>query len=93
MKVQEIMERLGIEQTGKMIAYIKDGLDEIALLSPTHIQTVRLNIKKGQRFYELPREAVNILDIRCKHHRNEDSVYKSIPRSMYEPGTEDTDGK
>ena len=28
MKVQEIMERAGISQTGRAIAYIKDGLDE-----------------------------------------------------------------
>ena len=92
MKVQEIMERTGITQTGRAIAYIKDALDEMNLLSETHTKTVRFDLEGGKRFYNLPNEAVKILDIRCKHHNNTESNYQSIPRSTYEPETEDTDG-
>lgn len=37
MKVQELMERVGINQTGRAIAYIKDGLEEMNLISETNI--------------------------------------------------------
>jgi hypothetical protein len=92
MKVQEIMERTGLTQTGRVIAHIKDALDEMNLLSETHTKTVRLDIEANKRFYHLPSEAVKILDIRCKHHNNNSSKYQSIPRSIYEPETEDADG-
>ena len=93
MKVKEIMERAGMTQTGRALAYIKDALDEIATISPTHITTVRLNINQDQRFYSVPNDCLNILDIRCKHHNNDDSKYRSIPRSIYEPKIVDEDGK
>ena len=92
MKVKELMERIGINNTGKAVAYIKDGLEEMAMLSETHVKTVRINIDKDKRFYQIPNEAVRLLDIRCKSHDNEDSLYKSIPRAIYEPATEDSDG-
>ena len=92
MKIIDIMERLGINQTGRAMAYIKDALDEMNLLSETHTKTIRLDIVEGQRFYELPNEAVKILDIRVKNHKNSSNNYQSIPSSTYEPETEDTDG-
>ena len=92
MKVQEIMERAGINQTGRAVAYIKDALEEMNLISETHVQTERINIVSGQRFYNLPNNMVKILDIRCKDHDGSDGAYKSIPRSIYEPSTEDSDG-
>lgn len=92
MTVKEIMERAGISQTGRAIAYIKDALVEMNLLSETHVRTERVDIVKNKRFYNLPKEMVKILDIRCKHQDNENSKYRSIPRSIYEPETEDTDG-
>ena len=92
MKVKEIMERAGTNQTGRAIAYIKDALDEMNVLSETHITTQRLNIKENQRFYDIPNDCLKILDIRCKHHNNTDSKYRSIPRSIYEPKIVDEDG-
>ena len=92
MKVQEIMDRVGMDRTGLAVAYIKDALNEIALISETHIATSRFDIHNGQRFYNIPNHAVKILDIRCKHHKNNSSAYQSIPRTIYEPQTEDTDG-
>ena len=92
MKVKEIMERVNSNQTGRIIAYIKDALNEINTISPIHVHRARINIHKSQRFYDLPDESIQILDIRCKDHDNEDGEYKSIPRMTYEPPTEDTDG-
>ena len=86
------MERAGVTQTGSGIAYIKDALEEINIISETHIKTQRIDITKDKRFYDIPWDCVKILDIRCKHHDNEDSKYRSIPRSIYEPTIVDEDG-
>ena len=92
MKVQEIMERAGMTQTGRAIAYIKDALEEMNLMSETHVMTERVDIVLGQRYYDLPFNMIKILDIRCKNHDASDGSYKSIPRTIYHPETEDTDG-
>ena len=92
MKVKEIMERAGTVETGRAVAYIKDALDEMNILSETHINTERIDITADQRFYDLPQDCVKVLDIRCKHHNNEDGKYRSIPRSIYEPLVVDEDG-
>ena len=92
MIVREVMDRSGINQTGRAIAYIKDALDEINILAETHITKERIDITKDQRFYDLPKDCLKVLDIRCKHHNNEDDKYRSIPRSIYEPEVVDEDG-
>ena len=92
MKVKEIMERAGTNQTGRAVAYIKDALDEMNIISETHITTQRMDINKDQRFYSIPNDCLKVLDIRCKHHNNDDSKYRSIPRSIYEPTIVDEDG-
>ena len=92
MTVNEIMERAGINQTGRAVAYIKDALDEINMLSETHITTQRMDINENQRFYSVPNDCLKVLDIRCKSHNNENSKYRSIPRSIYEPSIVDEDG-
>ena len=92
MKVKEIMERVGMAETGRALAYIKDALAEMNILSETHITTERIDITEDQRFYNIPNDCVKILDIRCKHHNNEDEKYRSIPRSIYEPSIVDEDG-
>ena len=92
MTVKEIMERVGITQTGLAVAFIKDALEEMNYESETHVKTQRYNIIKNKRFYDLPRDFVKLLDIRCKHHENESDEYRSVPRAVYEPGIEDADG-
>ena len=92
MKVQEIMEKTGVSQTGRALMYVKEALNEMALDFETHTKTVRIDIEEGKRFYEFPNEALKILDIRCKNHSNGNDEYRSIPRSVYEPSTEDSDG-
>ena len=92
MKIREIMERAGMNQTGRAIAYIKDALTEMNLVSETHVETLRLDIEEGKRFYKIAKECVKIIDIRCKNHDNSENAYRSIPRTIYEPETKDTDG-
>ena len=91
MKVVEVMERAGITQTGRAIAYIKDALEEINMISPTHITTVRIDIVENKRFYEFPLDMLKVTDIRCKNHSNSKNEYRSIPRHMFEPYTKDDD--
>ena len=86
------MERAGTVQTGRALAYIKDALDEMNILSETHVTTQRMDINKDQRFYNVPNDCLKILDIRCKDHNNTDNKYRSIPRSIYEPKIVDEDG-
>ena len=92
MTVQEIMERVGVTDTGRALAYIKDGLEELNMLSETHVTTERINITKDQRFYNFPKDMVKVLDIRCKNHLNVDDEYRSIPRMIGEPLRKDADG-
>ena len=92
MKVKELMERVGMVETGRAIAYIKDGLDEMNMIAETHVTTQRIDIAKDQRFYNMPNDALKIVDIRCKNHGNSKDEYRSIPRSIYPPPTEDADG-
>ena len=92
MKVKELMERAGIVETGRAIAYIKDGLDEINMIAETHIKTQRINITADQRFYEFPYDMIKAVDIRCKNHGNGKDEYRSIPRTIHPPPTEDADG-
>ena len=90
--VNELMERVGMTQTGRAIAYIKDGLDEMNMMAETHVTTARIDIDKNQRFYDMPNDAIKIIDIRCKNHDNANNEYRSIPRSIHKPATDDADG-
>ena len=92
MKFKELMEIVGIKQTGRAIAYIKDGLDEMNISSETHVLTERIDFTKDQRFYNLPNDSLKIMDIRCKNQNNSDDEYSGIPRSINPPPTEDADG-
>ena len=91
MKVKEIMERVGITSTGRAIAYIKDALIEMNLISETHITTERIDISENQRYYDFPSDMIKITDIRCKNHLNSKDEYRTIPRIAYEPKIEDAD--
>ena len=92
MKVKELMERAGIVETGRAIAYIKDGLDEMNMLAETHVTTERIDITEDQRFYEFPNDMIKAIDIRCKNQSNASDEYRSIPRTIGQPVTEDADG-
>ena len=92
MKVKELMERVGMAETGRALAYIKDGLDEMNMIAETHIRSDRIDIVEDQRYYDLPIDLIKITDIRVKKHANSRDEYRSIPRTIFKPPTEDTDG-
>ena len=54
MKVQELAERTGISETGRLIAWIKDALREINMLYETHIRDENIDLVKDQRNYVIP---------------------------------------
>ena len=91
MKVKEIMERAGLVETGKAIAYIKDGLEEINMLTETHTRVDKINIIKDKRFYTLSNQVIKMIDIRVKNHLNSKDEYRSIPRMIHQPVTKDAD--
>ena len=86
------MERAGVTDTGRAIAYIKDALEELNTISETHVTTERIDITKDQRFYNFPNDMIKVLDIRCKNHFNTLDEYRSIPRMIGEPIRKDADG-
>ena len=91
MTVKELMERIGMNQTGRAVAYIKDGLEEIQMLTEVHTRVERFDITEDQRFYTLPNEMVKMIDIRVKNHLNSKDEYRSIPRMIYKPPVKDAD--
>jgi len=91
-KINEVMERSGMTQTGRAVAYIKDGLDEISHMIEDYVQEESVNIVADKRYYDLPSDMIKIRDIRVKNHDNDDDKYRSIPRVMSEPPEEDADG-
>ena len=93
MKVKEIMERAGITETGRAIAYIKDALEEINLDSEAQVKTDRIDIKENKRFYNFPGDMVKVLEIRCKNHLNSKDEYRKIPRLLHEPKIVDADAE
>ena len=86
------MERVGIAETGRALAYIKDGLDEMNITAETHVDVERIDITENQRYYEFPNDMLKVIDIRCKNHGNSSDEYRSVPRTIHKPPTEDADG-
>ena len=85
MKVSEIMERLRMTQTGLAVAYIEDGLDEIARKIDDNIQSSKVDIVGGTREYSFPDGMVRLRNVFIK---NSDGDYQQIPRLTHGPGIE-----
>ena len=92
MNLKKFMERVGSRETGRVLAYLEDGLEELNIISETHINVANLDIEKDKRFYELPNDMVKLLDVRCKNHLNSKDEYRSIPRAIGNPNNKDADG-
>ena len=86
------MERVDNFETGKIIAYIKDGLEDLNMNFETHITTQEIDINENQRFYTIPSDLVKILEVRCKNHLNSKDEYRRIPRLVNKPWIPDSDG-
>tara|TARA_R110001583_G_scaffold87514_1_gene228182 strand:- start:336 stop:617 length:282 start_codon:yes stop_codon:yes gene_type:complete len=91
MKIKELMERVGTTSTGRALAYIKDGMEEIAMLTEIHVEVERQNLTEDKRFYNFPSDMIKVLDIRVKNHLNSKDEYRSIPRMIHKPKIKDED--
>lgn len=93
MKVKEIMERVGSKETGRALAYIKDGMEEINTIAETHVKAQRIDLYKNKRFYDLPNDLIQVKEVRMKNQLNNKDEYRSIPRLIYRPTIKDADGE
>ena len=91
MKVKELMERVGVTATGRALAYIKDGMEEIAMLTEIHVESERQDLTEDKRFYNFPSDMVKVIDIRVKNHLNSKDEYRTIPRMIHKPTIKDED--
>ena len=91
MKVQQIMERVNNFETGRVIAYIKDGLEDLNMNFETHVTTEKIDIAENQRFYDIPNETIKILEVRALNHLNSKDEYRRIPRLVNKPWIPDGD--
>jgi len=60
MTVQEIMERTGTNETGLVIAWLKDAIHLIQSTYNENIATWQTNVTKGVRDYPLPANLIKI---------------------------------
>ena len=91
MKIQQLMERVGITQTGRALAYIKDGLEDLNMNFETHVTTEKIDITENQRFYDVPNEVIKILEVRALNHLNSKDEYRRIPRLVNKAWVPDGD--
>ena len=49
------------------------------------------DIVQNKRYYDIPSEALKIVDIKIKGHLNDNDEYRSIPRLLDEPRVQDSD--
>ena len=91
MKVQQLMERVGVFETGKIIAYIKDGLEDLNMNFETHTRTEKIDIAEDKRFYHIPNDTIKILEVRALNHLNSKDEYRRIPRLVNKPWIPDGD--
>lgn len=93
MKVQELIERIGATQmpTGRILAYIKDGIEELNMLTEVNTKSAKINLEEDKRFYSMPSDMVKMTDIRIKNHLNSKDEYRSIPRMIHKPIVKDED--
>jgi len=85
MTVKELMERVGISKTGLAVAYIKDGLDEIAQTIDDNIESYTTDVVKGQREYVIP---TDLQQLRKIFILNDSSDWQNIARLTHGPAVE-----
>tara|TARA_R100000781_G_C3971697_1_gene90369 strand:- start:140 stop:418 length:279 start_codon:yes stop_codon:yes gene_type:complete len=90
MTVQEIMERVGMKESGLALAWLKDAFHLLQSNSSEDLKTVKYNIIDGERDYLLPQDMIELKHISVKD--TSDDKYKRIRRLTSQPYmVEDTD--
>jgi|TARA_B110000495_G_C22477121_1_gene295178 hypothetical protein len=90
MKISEIMERVGMKESGLALAFLKDAFHLIQSNSVEDTKTVKYNIIDGEKDYLIPQDMVAIDSVSV--YDTSDQKYKKIRRlNTQPPTTEDTD--
>ena len=76
--------------------YVISNINQLDLISEIFGNTetpLAWFVAENKRFYDLPPDAIKIVDVRCKNHLNNKDEYRSIPRAIGNVPTKDADGK
>ena len=90
MKVQDIMDRVGLKETGLTVQWIKDAIHLIQSQTDENVATWKTTITDGTREYPFPANMIKLRSVSVKD--TNDSKYKRIRRLTNSPVvSEDTD--
>ena len=90
MRLQEIMDRTGIKETGLAVALVKDAIALIQSQVDDNTATWKTNITDGTRDYPFPANLIKLKSISVKD--TTDLKYKRVRRLTHSPVvSEDTD--
>jgi len=90
MTVQEMMERTGTNETGLVIAWIKDAIHLIQSTYNENVGTWTTDINDGTREYPIPANLIKIMSVSVLD--TQDKQYKRIRRIIHQPTmTQDND--
>jgi len=90
MRLKEIMDRVGMKETGLTVALVKDAIALIQSQVDDNVATWKTNITDGTREYPFPANLIKLKSISVKD--TNDSKYKRVRRLAHSPiVSEDTD--
>ena len=92
MTIKEFMERLNRTDQSKVISQLKDGIEEMNMVSEINIKRVRLDISKDKRYYSIPTDCTRIINIQAKNQDNQRDAYAKVPRLIGDIFEADSDG-
>ena len=78
MTVLQLMERVGSNEPGKVLAYIQDALDEMQSILPETVTRTTMDVEEDTRYYSLPTTMIRLLGVYRKY--NDDGKYVRISR-------------
>lgn len=83
MTIQEVMERTGTNETGLVIAWLKDAIHLIQSTYNENVGTWQTNITDGVRDYPIPANLIKIMSISVLD--TQEKKYKRIRRIIHQP--------
>ena len=92
MTLKEFMERLNRTDQSKVLSEMKDGIEEMNMVSEVNIKRVQLDIIKDQRYYNVPGDCTRIINIQAKNQDNQRDAYAKVPRLIGDIFEADSDG-
>lgn len=93
MTLKEFMERLGRTDETKLISQIKDGIEEMNMVSEVNIKRIKIDITKDKRYYDIPGDCTRIINIQAKNQDNQKDLYSKVPRLIGDVFEADADGE